>query len=45
MLAPGTQSPVLSEVKVGAIVELHLKCRHKNITHPITKAIKMSLTP
>jgi hypothetical protein len=34
MLAHGTQLPVLGEVEVGIIVQLHLKCRHK-----------MSLTP
>jgi hypothetical protein len=36
MLARGTQPPVLSEVKVGVIVQLHLKRRHKK---------NMSLTP
>jgi hypothetical protein len=40
MLAHGTQSPIPSEVKVGVIVQLHLKRRHKNVTHPITKAQK-----
>jgi hypothetical protein len=40
MLAHGTQSSVLGEVEVGVIVHLHLKHRHKNVTHPITKAQK-----
>jgi hypothetical protein len=40
MLAHGTQSPILGEVEVGVIVQLHLKRRHKNVTHPITKAQK-----
>jgi hypothetical protein len=40
MLASGTQSPVLGEVEVGVIVQLHLKLRHKNVTNPITKAQK-----
>jgi hypothetical protein len=40
MLTSGTQSPILGEVKVGVIIQLHLKCRHKNVTHPITKAQK-----
>jgi hypothetical protein len=40
MLARGTQSPILSEVKVGAIVQLHLKRRHKNVTNPIIKSSK-----
>jgi hypothetical protein len=42
MLAHGTQSPMLSEVEVGVIVQLHLKCRHKNVTYPITKAQKVN---
>jgi hypothetical protein len=25
---------------VGVIIQLHLKCRHKNVTHSITKAQK-----
>jgi hypothetical protein len=40
MLAHGIQSPILGEVEVGVIVQLHLKRRHKNVTHPITKAQK-----
>jgi hypothetical protein len=40
MLACETQSLILGEVEVGVIVQLHLKCRHKNVTHPITKAQK-----
>jgi hypothetical protein len=40
MLARGTQSPVLGEVEMGVIVQLHLKHRHKNVTHLITKAQK-----
>jgi hypothetical protein len=38
MLARGTQSPILSEVEVGAIIQLHLKHRHKNVTNPISIA-------
>jgi hypothetical protein len=38
MLARRTQPPVLSEVEVGVIVQLHLKRGHKNVTNPITKA-------
>jgi hypothetical protein len=30
VLACGTQSPVVDEVEVGVIVQLHLKCTHKN---------------
>jgi hypothetical protein len=37
MLARGTRPPVLGEVKVGVIVQLHLKHRHKSVTNPITK--------
>jgi hypothetical protein len=40
MLARGTQPPILGEVKVGVIVQLHLKHRHKNITNPIIKSSK-----
>jgi hypothetical protein len=40
MLAHGTQCPILSEVEVGVIVQLHLKYRHKNTTNPITKSQK-----
>jgi hypothetical protein len=40
MLARGTQSPTLSEVEVGVIVQLHLKCIHKNVTNPISIAQK-----
>jgi hypothetical protein len=40
MLARGAQPPILGEVKVGVIVQLHLKRRHKNVTNPITKAQK-----
>jgi hypothetical protein len=40
MLARGTQPPIHGEVEVGAIVYLHLKHRHKNVTKPITKAQK-----
>jgi hypothetical protein len=35
MLARGTQPPVLGEVKVGVIVQLH-----KNVTNPIIKSSK-----
>jgi hypothetical protein len=40
MLACVTQSPILGELKVGVIVQLHLKRRHKNVTHPTTKTQK-----
>jgi hypothetical protein len=40
MLARGTQYTVLGEVKVGIIIQHHLRCRHKNVTHPITKNSK-----
>jgi hypothetical protein len=40
MLARGTQSPVLGEIEVGVIVQLHLKCKHQNITNPISIAQK-----
>jgi hypothetical protein len=42
MLAPETQSPIVDEVEVGVIIQLHLKHRHKNVTHPITKAQKVN---
>jgi hypothetical protein len=35
MLACGTQSPIIGEVEVGVIVQLHLKCRHKNVMNPM----------
>jgi hypothetical protein len=38
MLTRGTKPPVLGEVEVGVIVQLHLKRRHKNVTNPTTKA-------
>jgi hypothetical protein len=38
MLARGTQPPILGEVEVEVIVQLHLKHGHKNVTSPITKA-------
>jgi hypothetical protein len=40
MLAHGTQLPILGEVEVGVIVQLHLKHRHKNVTNPIIKSSK-----
>jgi ABC-type proline/glycine betaine transport system substrate-binding protein len=40
MLAHGTQPPILGEVEVGVIIQLHLKCRHKNVTNPIIKSSK-----
>jgi hypothetical protein len=40
MLAHGTQPPVLDEVEVGVIVQLHLKRGHKNVTNLMTKAQK-----
>jgi hypothetical protein len=42
MLARGTQPPVLGEVEVGVIVQLHLKRRHKNVTNLTTKAQKVN---
>jgi hypothetical protein len=33
MLTHGTQSPIIGEVEVGVIVQLHLKRRHKNVTN------------
>jgi hypothetical protein len=38
MMARETQSPILGKVEVGVIVRLHLKCRHKKVTNPISKA-------
>jgi hypothetical protein len=35
MLARGTQSPIVNEVEVGVIVQLHLKRRYKNVTNPM----------
>jgi hypothetical protein len=40
MQAHGTQSPILSEVKVRVIVWLHLKHRHNNVTNPLSNAQK-----
>jgi hypothetical protein len=40
MLARGTQPPILGEVKLGIIIQLHLKCRHKHVTNPIIKSSK-----
>jgi hypothetical protein len=40
MLARGTQPPVLGEVKVGVVVQLHLKRTHKIVTNPIIKSSK-----
>jgi hypothetical protein len=40
MLACGTQPPIIGEVEVGVIVQLHVKCRHKNVTNPIIKSLK-----
>jgi hypothetical protein len=42
MLAHGTQSPILGEVEVGVIIQLHLKRRHKNVTNPIPIAQKVN---
>jgi hypothetical protein len=36
MQAHGTQSPILSEVKVRVIVQLHLKHRHNNAINPLS---------
>jgi hypothetical protein len=38
MLARGTQYPILGEVEVGLIVQLHLKRRHRNVTNLIKKS-------
>jgi hypothetical protein len=40
MLAHGTQCPILGEVELGVIVQLHLKRRHKKVTNPIIKSLK-----
>jgi hypothetical protein len=40
MLAHGTQCPILGEVEVRVIVQLHLKRRDKNFTNPIIKSSK-----
>jgi hypothetical protein len=40
MLARGTQSPMLGEVKVGLIIQLHRKHRYENVINPILKAPK-----
>jgi hypothetical protein len=40
MLACGTQCAILGEVEVGVIIQLHLKCRDKNVTNPIIKRSK-----
>jgi hypothetical protein len=40
MLAHGTQSPILGEVEVGVIVQLHLKRNHQNVTNPKSIAQK-----
>jgi hypothetical protein len=34
-LAHGTQSPIIGEVEVGVIVQLHLKRRQKNVMNPM----------
>jgi hypothetical protein len=34
MLARGTQSPIIGEVEVGVIIQLHLKHRHENVMNP-----------
>jgi hypothetical protein len=44
MLARGTQTPILGEVEVGVIIQLHLKHRNKNVTNPTTKAQKANTT-
>ena len=36
----GTQCPILGEVELGVIVQLHLKRRHKKVTNPIIKSLK-----
>jgi hypothetical protein len=40
MMACGTQFPIVGEVDVGVIVQLHLKCRDKNVTNPMAIAQK-----
>jgi hypothetical protein len=42
VLARGTQYPVLGEVEVGVIVQLHLQHRHKNATNPISIVQKVN---
>jgi hypothetical protein len=42
MLAHGTQSPILGEVEVGVIIQLHLKCRHEIVTNHISIAQKVN---
>jgi ABC-type proline/glycine betaine transport system substrate-binding protein len=45
MLARGTQPPILGEVEVGVIIQLHLKRRHKKkyVTNPTTKSAKRQI--
>jgi hypothetical protein len=43
MQACETQSFILDEVKVRVIIQLHLKCRHINITNPISIAQKANI--
>jgi hypothetical protein len=35
MLTRETQSPIIGEVEVGIIIQLHQKRRHKNVTNPM----------
>jgi hypothetical protein len=39
MLARGTQPPILGEVEVGVIIQLHLKRRHK-MSQPLSPKLK-----
>jgi hypothetical protein len=43
MLAHGTQYPIIGEVEVGVIVQLHLKHRHKNVTNPMPITQKVNI--
>jgi hypothetical protein len=36
--ACGIQSPILGEVEVRVIIRLHLKCRHNDVTNPLSIA-------
>jgi hypothetical protein len=43
MQARGTQSPILNEVEVRVIIWLHLKCRHNNVTNPLSNVHKANM--
>jgi hypothetical protein len=42
VLAYGTQSPILSEVEEGVIIQLYLKHRHQNVTNSKSIARKVN---